>query len=187
MSTAAERVDTQAYNVDPVHSEVGFKVRHLGFSTVTGEFESFEGRFHLDPDDLTTLDGSAEIDAGSITTGDEERDGHLKSDDFLAVETHPTITFESTGVTNVEEDSFTLAGELTIRGTTRSVELEGEYLGEAQDPWGGTRAALELKGTIDRTEYGLTWNQALETGGWLVGEEVTLQLTVQGVVETEDE
>lgn len=186
MSTTASTATTQTYNVDPVHSQVQFKVRHLGFSTVTGEFEEFDGRFELDPDDLSTLGGAAEIQAASVDTGDEERDGHLRSEDFFAAEAHPAIEFEAGEVSAVSGDDFTLTGDLTIRGTTRPIELDGTYLGEAQDPWGGSRVALELAGEIDRTEYGLTWNKALETGGFLVGEKVELTLTVQGVRE-EDE
>lgn len=186
MSTTARTATTSTYDVDPVHSEVQFKVRHLGFSRVAGEFEEFDGRFELDPDDLSTLGGEAEIQAASVDTGDEERDGHLRSEDFFAADEHPAIEFEATGVSEVSGDDFTLTGDLTIRGTTRPIELDGTYLGEAQDPWGGTRVALELEGEIDRTEYGLTWNKALETGGFLVGEKVELTLTVQGVQE-EDE
>lgn len=186
MSTASKEVAIQTYDVDPVHSEVQFKVRHLGFSKVAGEFAEFEGEFALDSHDLSTLRGEAEIQVASVDTGDEERDGHLRSEDFFAAEEHPVITFSSTGVRDVSGEEFTLEGELTIRGVTHPVELDGTFGGEARDPWGGTRIALELEGEIDRTEYGLTWNQALETGGFLVGEKVELILAVQGVRREED-
>ena len=171
----------QTYTVDPAHSRAGFTVRHLGFSKVRGRFEQFDATLHMVPGDLTSLEAEATIQAASITTGDDKRDAHLRSGDFFEVEAHPTLTFKSTGVTNVNGQSFTLLGDLTMRGVTHPVELDAEYLGEGKDPWGGTRIAFEAKTTINRKDWGLNWNTALEAGGFLVSEDVTLELEIQAV------
>ena len=176
----------QTYNIDPSHSRLGFTVRHMGFSKVRGSFEQFEGTLHMDPDDLSTFEAEATVQTQSITTNEEERDEHLRSADFFEIENYPTITFKSTEVRDVSGDSFTLAGELTIHGKTESVELEGEYLGEGTDPWGGTRAAFEARTEINRKDYGLNWNQILEAGGVLVSEKVEITLEVQAVQEQEE-
>ncbi len=181
MESKTNDVAVARYNIDPSHSQVEFKVKHLGFSKVTGGFEEFEGQFTLDPDTLETLQAEATIEAASIDTGEEERDTHLRSDDFLKVEEYPELRFKTTGVTEVSGDSLTITGELTIRGVTKEIDLDGTYLGEAKDPWGGERVAFEVTGQINRKEFGLTWNKVLETGNFLVGEEVELSLDVQGV------
>lgn len=181
METKTEDVAVSTYTIDPSHSQIEFRVQHLGFSKVTGGFEEFEGRFELDPDNLETLKAEATIEAASIDTGEEERDSHLRSEDFFAVESHPELRFETTDVQEVSGDSLTVTGELTIRGVTKEIELDVTYLGEAQDPWGGERAAFEATGSINREEFGLTWNKVLETGNFLVGEDVELTLDVQGV------
>lgn len=185
METKAKDVDVATYNIDPSHSQIQFKVKHLGFSKVVGGFQEFEGQFVLDPDNLETLEAKASIDAASIDTGDEDRDEHLRSEDFLAAEKYPKLTFESTGVKEVSGDSLVLTGDLTIRGVTESVNLDVNYLGEAQDPWGGERAAFEATGEINRKKFGLKWNKALEAGGFLVGDTVQLELDVQGVKQEE--
>ena len=169
----------RTYAVDPSHSRLGFVVRHLGFSKVRGAFEQFEGTVHLDPADLSTLRAEATAQTESINTNDAKRDVHLRSGDFFEVETYPTVTFKSTGVKNVSGDAFTLAGELTMHGVTKSIELKGEFLGEGKDPWGGTRIAFEASTTINRKDYGLNWNVALEAGGLLVSEDVQIVLEIQ--------
>lgn len=169
------------YHADPAHSSVRFKVRHLGFSKVTGRFGAFDATVRLDPGDLTTLEAEATIDAASISTGDEKRDAHLRSEDFFEVETYPELTFRSTGVRNVRGDDFELEGELTMHGVTKPVVLAGTFLGTARDPWGGERVGFEAQTTINRKDFGLNWNSVLETGGVLVGEDVEIVLDVQAV------
>ncbi len=175
----------QTYSVDPSHSQVTFKVRHLGFSKVRGRFHGFDGTARMAPGTLDTLEVEGSVQVATVSTGDEKRDGHLRSDDFFAADQHPQMTFKSDGVSEVNGHSAKLAGDLTIRGTTKRVVLDVEYLGEATDPWGGSRIALEASGSIDRTEFGLTWNQALEVGGFLVGDTVEIELEVQAVQSTE--
>ncbi len=176
----------QTYTIDPAHSRVGFTVRHMGFSKVRGSFEQFEGAVRMTPGALSTLEAEATIQTRSITTNVKDRDEHLRSADFFDVDTYPTITFESTEVRDVSGNAFTLVGELTIRGVTKTVELAAEYLGEGTDPWGNTRVAFEARTTINRKDYGLTWNQVLETGGVLVGEKVNISIEVQAVQEQEE-
>lgn len=189
METQTPTQDTalQTFTIDPAHSQVTFSVRHMGFSKVRGRFQELEGTVHVDPDDVESLEAKATIDADSINTGDEKRDQHLRSDDFFGAEEHPELTFESTEVKDVDGSTFTLVGDLTIRDVTRTVELDAEYLGQAQDPWGNTRVACEAQGTINRKDYGLNWNQVLETGGVLVGEKVDIRLEVQAVQQEEEE
>lgn len=173
--------DIQTYTIDTSHSQVAFKVRHLGFSKVRGRFTGFEGTVRMAPDEPATLEADATIQTGTVTTGDDKRDAHLRSDDFFNAEQFPTMTFKSDGTTDVSGNDLKLAGELTIRETTKRVVLDVSYLGEATDPWGGSRIAFEAKGTIDRTDFGLVWNQVLEAGGLLVSEEVDLELEIQAV------
>lgn len=178
MSTLTENA-VQTYTIDPSHSRLGFAVRHLGFSKVRGSFEQFEGTIRMKGGDLSTLEAEATIQAGSITTNDAKRDEHLRTADFFLVEEYPTITFKSTGVKNVSGTRFTLVGEFTLRGVTKTIELEGEYLGEGKDPWGNTKVAFEATTTINRKDYGLNWNAVLESGGFLVGDTVELTLEIQ--------
>ncbi len=183
-NSVQEGAALQTYTVDTAHSQVGFVVRHMGFSKVHGHFEDFEGAIRVDPQEIDTLEAEISIDAASITTRDEARDEHLRSEDFFQVEDHPKLTFKSTGVTDVSGDSFKLAGELTIRGKSKSVELDSQYLGEGVDPFGATRVGFEGRTTINRKEFGLTWNQALEAGGVLVSEKVEIVLDIEA---TQDE
>ena len=178
MSTTIESA-VQTFTIDPSHSRLAFAVRHLGFSRVRGSFEQFEGTLRMAGGDLSTLEADASIDASSITTGDATRDNHLRTADFFLVEEHPEITFKSTGVKNVSGKRFTLVGEFTLRGVTKTIELEGEYLGSGKDPWGNTKIAFEASTAVNRKEYGLSWNAALESGGFLVGDNVELTLEIQ--------
>jgi polyisoprenoid-binding protein YceI len=180
--TGPDVATINTYNVDPAHSKVEFKVRHLGFSKVTGRFEKFSATVHVDPSDLSTLQVEATIDTDSINTGDAKRDAHLRSGDFFLIESHPEMSFRSTGPGQVKGDSVKLPGELAIRGTSLPVVLDVEYLGEATDPWGGKRVAFEAKTRINRKDYGLNWNAVLESGGFLVSDEVEIILEVQAVL-----
>lgn len=180
-------VSTQVdvYDIDSSHSTIEFKVRHLGFSKVTGRFTSFAGSAEMDGEDLSTLSADVTVDASTITTGENKRDEHLRSPDFFDVESHPELTFKSTGVTNVSGHDFTLLGDFTMHGVTRPVEIRAEYLGTATDPWGGTRVGFQGRTKLNRKDFGLTWNQVLETGGVLVGEDVEISLDIQAVRRSE--
>jgi polyisoprenoid-binding protein YceI len=166
--------------VDPAHTGVGFKVRHL-FTNVNGRFDRFEGTIAFDPDapEKTTIEGT--IDAASIDTDNEKRDAHLRAADFFDVEKHPKITFESTKVTDVDRAKKTarLHGVLGIRGVEKPVVLEASFLGQGKDPWGNERYGFHAETTIDRKDFGLTWNETLETGGLLVGEDVTIVIDAE--------
>lgn len=177
----------ETYNIDPAHSRLGFVARHLGFSKVHGSFETFEGMIRMEPGDLSTLQTEVTIDAASITTNEEKRDNHLRSEDFFDVENYPNLTFRSTRVEDIEDDSFTLVGDLTVHGVTKEVELVAELLGEGPDPWGGTRIGFEAETLINRKDFGLTWNVALEAGGWLVGDDIQIVLEIQAVKEESEE
>lgn len=174
------------WQLDPAHTKVEFGVRHMMFSTVKGSFPGVEGALRFDPSDLGASSVEVRIDAASIDTGNADRDRHLRSDDFLDVENHPELTFRSTKVSGTPE-KLQVEGELTIRGTTRPVTLEGAFLGSGKDPWGQERSGFHAETKIQRKEFGLTWNQALEAGGVLVGDEVRITLDVQAVRQDEAE
>lgn len=184
-TTTAENLAT--YTIDPAHSEVGFTVTHMGFAKVRGRFDKFDGQVHMEPDELSTLQARVNIDAKSINTDEEQRDEHLRTNDFLDAPTYPNITFESTGVRDVSGESFKLEGELTIRGITNPVVLNATYLGEGKDPWGGTRVGFSGVTEINRKDFDVNWNTVLEAGGFLVGDEVTIELDVQAVLDEGEE
>jgi polyisoprenoid-binding protein YceI len=171
------------YELDPAHTKILFQVKHLGISTVTGQFTEFSGSFELDPDDLSSLKAKANIKAASVDTANAGRDKHLRSPDFFDAEKYPEIKFVSTKAEQVGEDQLKVHGELTIHGITKPVVLEGKFGGAIKDPWGNQRAAFTATGKINRKDFGLTWSQMLETGGLVVGEEVTIILEVTGVVD----
>ena len=172
---------TTTYQIDNSHSNVEFSIRHLVIAKVRGRFTSVRGTLELDNDDVTRSKVNAEIDAASINTAEEKRDAHLRSADFFDVETYPQLTFTSTEIERASGDAYRLRGELTIHGVTRTVVLEVEDLGRATDPWGNPRVAFTARGSIDRKEFGLGWNQVLEAGGFLVGDRVDISLDVQAV------
>ncbi|HEX9200715.1 MAG TPA: YceI family protein [Acidobacteriaceae bacterium] len=180
MSTAQAAVTT--WNIDPAHSVAEFKVKHMMISNVKGTFPKVSGALTLDESDLAKSSVAATIDVSSIQTRDEQRDGHLKSADFFDVEKYPTMTFKSTGVKVTGAGEGTVEGDLTIRDVTRKVvfDVEGPTA-PGQDPWGNTRIGVSATTKISRKDYGLIWNAALETGGVLVGDEVTITLDVQFV------
>lgn len=165
------------WTIDVSHSSVNFKVKHLGLAKTRGRFTGFEGTVEIgeDPKD-TTVDVS--IDAASVDTHDGKRDEHLRSADFFDVAAHPNLTFRSTRVEG-RDDEWTLEGELTVAGVTRPVVLDVTYEGVAGDPWGGTRAGFTASAQINREDFGLTWNAALEAGGFLVGKTVTIDLDIE--------
>lgn len=175
-----EAPEAGTWAIDPAHSSVEAIARHLMVAKVRGRFGSYEGEIVVGD---TPEDSSVEvtIDAASIDTGETKRDEHLRSPDFLDVENHPTLTFRSTDVHRTGERTLEVAGDLTIRGATRPVTLDVEYLGVTRDPWGNTRAAFSATTEIDREEFGITWNQALETGGVMVGRKLKVELEVSAV------
>jgi len=170
------------WNIDPVHSHAQFKVKHMMISNVKGEFTSVKGSLQFDEASIETSQIQAEIDASSINTREPQRDTHLKSADFFDVEKFPTLSFRSTNVSKKADGDLVVAGELTIHGVTRPVTftVEGPSA-PAKDPWGNTRIGLSATTRISRKDFGLTWNAALETGGILVGDEVTISLDVEFV------
>jgi polyisoprenoid-binding protein YceI len=163
--------------IDVSHTEVGFSVRHLGLAKVRGRFQAFEGTVHVAerPEDSSV---EVAIEAASINSRDEARDNHLRSADFFDAETFPHLTFRSTGV-RPQADHWLVDGELTIKDITLPVVLEAAFEGIATDPWGGNRAAFSASTEIDREDWGLTWNAALESGGFLVGKKVRIELEVE--------
>ena len=174
---------TSTFTVDPSHSRLGFVVKHLGFSKVRGSFEDFEGTVEFEPGDLHSLKASALIKAESVDTNEAKRDEHLRSEDFFDVAKYPTIKFESTRVRVITDDRFILEGEFTLHGVTKTIELNAEFLGQSKDPWGGTRVGFEGRTTINRKDFGLNWNVAIEAGGFLVAEDVEIVLEVQAVLQ----
>lgn len=181
MTTATTTIPaTGTYAIDPSHSHVGFKIRHLVVSKVRGSFGAFTGTLRVADE---PLDSSVEVsvDLASIDTGDEQRDGHLRSADFFDVERFPTMTFRSTGVRETGPGRYEVDGELSLRGVTRPVTLATTFEGSARDPFGNDKAAFSATAKVNREEFGLTWNQALEAGGVLVGRDVDVEIEVQFV------
>src|SRR5450432_1127754 len=173
---------TTTWNIDPVHSVAEFKVKHLMIANVKGQFTGISGALTLNDGDLTLSRVEAVIDAASINTREPQRDTHLKSADFFDVEKYPTLSFKSTHVSRNADGELQVAGDLTIHGVTRKVTFEVEGpTPPVKDPWGNTRLGLSATTKINRKEFGLTWSPVLETGGLMVGEEVTITLEVEFV------
>lgn len=171
---------TTIWAIDPSHSHAEFAVRHLMISNVRGVIPIKHGTIVRDEEDITKSTISAELDVSGINTGAADRDTHLRSADFFDAATHPTLRFESTRIEETE-DGLRAHGDLTIRDVTRQITLDVELLGEGKDPWGGTRAGATATTTIDRRDFGLSWNAALEAGGVLVGDKVKVSLNLQVV------
>lgn len=165
--------------IDPAHSEIAFKVKHLMISNVKGSFGEFSGQLVTEGDDFSTSKIDFKINPASITTGADDRDGHLKSPDFFDVEKFKEITFTSGKLEKVSEDEFGLTGNLTIKELSQPVKLDVEFGGLMTDPWGNVKAGFTLEGKINRKDFGLTWNAALEAGGVLVADEIKLSMEVQ--------
>lgn len=172
---------TQTWNLDPSHSAITFTVRHMVVSKVRGSFGRWQGTLEYDPSRPEDAKVSVQIETASISTNEGKRDDHLRSADFFDAEKHPQITFQSKKVLARGKERLTVVGDLTMRGVTREVELETEFLGFGKDPWGAERVGFSAVTTLNRKDFGLNWNQALEAGGVLVGEKVELALEVQGV------
>lgn len=168
-----------AWKIDPAHSQVEFTVRHMMISNVRGSFEKFDGTVEVDESDLKTAKIDVRIDAASINTREPQRDAHLKSPDFLDVENHPHIHFRSTNVEQTDAKHLVIRGMLTIRDVSREVTLDTEFQGIMKSPWGTTSAGFSATARINRTDFGLTWNQMLEAGGLLVGDEVKISIEVE--------
>ncbi len=172
---------TTQWNLDLSHSSISFWVRHLMVSKVHGRFTDWSGSLTFDPRNPDGSHVEVTIDTASIDTREPQRDAHLRSADFLDVEQFPQIKFASRAIETHNDGTFTLRGDLTIRGITRPVNLEVEYAGEVKDPWGGTRAGFTAKTSIVRSDFGLTWNQALEAGGVVVGDKIEISIEVEAV------
>ncbi|HVL32585.1 MAG TPA: YceI family protein [Actinomycetota bacterium] len=168
------------WTIDPIHTTVGFSARHLMLAKVRGGFKAFQGTIHVE-DDAEASWVETTLDAASIDTGNQMRDDHLRSADFLDVATFPTLSFRSSRLERTGDRTFTLTGDLTIRDVTRPVTLDVEYLGAARDPYGNDRVALTATAEIDRDEFGITYNQVLETGGVVVGKKISLDFDIQAV------
>ena len=176
---------TGTWSIDPVHSEVSFVVRHMMVSKVRGRFDKFEGTVTTAPDPLQSS-VTATIDLSSVNTGEPNRDNHTRSADFFEVESHPTMTFQSTGV-RPDGDNFLLDGNLTIHGNTRPVTLKLEVNGFGPDAYGGTRAGFSASGEINRSDFGVSYNGPIPGGGVAVSEKVTITLEVEGVLDKGDQ
>ncbi len=173
-------IPTGTWNIDPGHSKVGFAVKHMGIATVRGEFTEFEGSLELDGD-LSTAQIHGTVKTASVDTNEAQRDEHLRSPDFFDAERYPELSFRSTAITTVDDESFSITGELTIHGITREVELRAEIEGADVDPWGNERVGLEVTGEISRGDYGMKFNQALGSGNMLVADKVKLALDISAV------
>ena len=171
-------MSTTRWAIDPTHSSVGFKVKHMMFTNVKGNFEKYEATIISDEDDFTNASIEFSADINSINTNNADRDTHLKSGDFFDAENHPKLTFKASSFTKSGND-YEIAGDLSMRGITKFVKFPAEFSGLMTDPWGNTKAGLNISGKINRKDWGLNWNSALETGGVLVSEEVKLEIELQ--------
>ena len=167
------------YKIDPAHSEITFKVKHLMITNVTGNFTNFDATLETDASDFSDAKINFSADVNSISTNNEQRDGHLKSDDFFGAEAFPTLTFTSTSFKHKDNKTFELVGDLTIKGQTKSIALNVDYGGTATDPYGQVKSGFEITGKINRKDFGLSWGAVTEAGGVVVSDEVKLQLNVQ--------
>ena len=172
---------TGTYTIDPTHSRIGFVARHAMVTKVRGSFNEFEGSGYFDAENPAVSDLQLTIKAASIDTRNADRDGHLKGNDFFDMETYPEITFASTAVVQVDDTNYRVSGDLTIKGVTKPVTVDFEFTGTAVDPYGNTRVGFEGKTTINRKDWGVSWNATLDTGGVLVSEKVTLEFEVSAI------
>jgi polyisoprenoid-binding protein YceI len=180
-TTIERKALTGTWTLDPSHTQLGFAARHAMVTTVRGGFHDVAGTLHLDAEDPTRSAAEVTVQAASIDSGVADRDAHLRSGDFLDVEKFPTLSFRSTSARESGDDEYVLSGDLTIRDVTRPVELKISHLGAASDPFGNLRAGFEGSTVISRKDFGLTWNVALETGGFLVGDKIKITLDVSAI------
>jgi polyisoprenoid-binding protein YceI len=183
---AAGMVAGDTYKLDAAHTEIQFKVKHLGISTVTGKFKEFDGSFDFDPNNLTSLKAKATVKTASIDTANSGRDDHLRSADFFDAESYPEIKFASTKVEGLGGQKMRVHGELTMRGVTKPIVLEGEFTGAAEF-MGTNRAGFTATGKINRQDFGVSWSKLLDTGGLVVSDEVVIVLEIQGSSKAETE
>lgn len=169
------------WTIDPDHSSAEFRIRHLMVSTVRGHFGSLSGEIVGDPSDLTTAQATLTIDVASVDTRQKDRDAHLRSADFFDVENYPTMTFQSIRIERTGPDTYDVHGDMSIHGTTNPITVAVEALGTQPDPWGGVRSGFTATTTVSRKAFGMTWNQALETGGIMVGDEVKVTVELETV------
>ena len=172
--------------LDPTHSELGFKIKHLMISNVSGSFKNFNAEVETEDEDFSTAEISLNAEMAYISTNNEQRDAHLRTSDFFEVEKFPELHFKSTKVEKIDSDSFALHGDLTLKGVTKPVKLSVEYNGVTKDPWGGERAGFVITGKIKRTDWGVNFNGVLETGGVMLGEEVKINSEIQLVKQVVD-
>lgn len=172
-------MSTTKWVIDPTHSEIGFKVKHMMFTNVSGKFANFTAEAETNGDSFDDAKFTFSADVDSVSTGNADRDGHLQSADFFDAAQYPKLTFESTAFTKQSEGEYKLEGNLTIHGVTKPVTLDAEFGGIAKDPWGNVKSGMTITGKLNRKDFGLTWNSALETGGVLVGDEVKLAIELQ--------
>jgi polyisoprenoid-binding protein YceI len=180
-TTTAPSTLTGDYDIDAVHSRLGFAAKHAMVTTVRGEFNDYTAEIHLDEENVANSTARIEIDAASVDTGNTQRDDHIRTADFFEVEKHPKITFVSTSAAKTGDSTYLLTGDLTIRGTTKPVSIEFEQTGAAVDPWGNFRVGFEGKTKIDRTDWGVSFNAPLGTGGLVISEKVTLEFDLAAV------
>lgn len=179
MTTATTTSAKGTWSIDASHSEIGFKVRHLVVTNVTGKFNKFEGSIVAVNDDFNDAKISFTADVSSINTGDTARDGHLQSDDFFNAEQFPTISFKSTSVKHVSGNEYKIIGDFTMRDVTKSIELTAEYGGIMVDPWGNTKSGFEVNGKINRSDFNLKWNVMTEVGGAVVSDEIKIHINAE--------
>lgn len=165
--------------IDPTHSEIGFKVKHMMFTNVSGKFNAFEATIENEDNNFETSNINFTAETASVDTNNADRDGHLRSVEFFESDAYPKLSFVSTSIKKISENGYEIHGDLTIKGVTQSIVLNTEYSGLMTDPWGNTKVGLSVSGKINRKDFGLTWNAALETGGVLVGEEIKLVSEIQ--------
>ena len=181
MSTATVSSLTGSYTIDPSHSQIGFGARHAMVTKVRGQFKEFSGSGFFDTENPANSSFEVTIQATSIDTGNTDRDAHLRSNDFFSMDEFPLITFRSTAFEKIDTDSYQVIGELTMKGVSKSVTLDLEFTGTAVDPYNNARTGFEGKTTVNRKDWGVNWNAALEAGGVLVGEKVTLEFEISAI------
>jgi len=186
LALCAAPAHADTFSIDPSHSEVSFQVRHL-LTQVRGGFNDFGGTVAMDPAHPAESSVEFWIDANTIDTRNDKRDQHLRSEDFFYVEEYPRITFKSSDVKKTGENTYGVAGTLTMRGVTQQVTLPVTFAGTASDPWGNTRAGFSTETTLDRKEYGINWNQALDQGGYLLSDDVEITINLEAVRQKEEE
>ncbi|MEI6946295.1 YceI family protein [Paraflavisolibacter sp. H34] len=170
---------TTKWVLDPTHSELGFKIKHLMITNVSGNFKSFDAQVETENEDFSTARLEVTADMASINTNNEQRDAHLRNSDFFETDKYPALNFRSTRIERVDSETFTLYGDLTLKGITKAVKLNVEYSGLAKDPWGNEKAGFVVTGKINRSDWGINFNGVLETGGLMLGEEVKINAEIQ--------